>query len=151
MSKLRLKETPEERERRKAKEERKAARRKQKRGPDLLFNYENDVGGRKWMLSEPIVYRTPQDVGLSYDIEENGPTASPSHAKSSQDYQRSDSHGRIRQELEEANFRAKLFDAMGDDERLDSIEARFNAYHVPDRWKTPEASNNPMEHFHGDI
>lgn len=34
-------------------------------------------------------------------------------------------------------FREKMFDALGDDERLDSVEARFNDFaSVPERWRT---------------
>jgi hypothetical protein len=29
-----------------------------------------------------------------------------------------------------------MFDAMGDDDRIDGLEARFNHFtHIPDRWK----------------
>ena len=41
----------------------------------------------------------------------------------------------LRAEMEEQAFREKMFDALGDDERLDGIEAQFNDYaHVPNRW-----------------
>ncbi|TFK23150.1 hypothetical protein FA15DRAFT_670755 [Coprinopsis marcescibilis] len=43
----------------------------------------------------------------------------------------------LRAELEEETFRAKMFDALGDDERLDGLEARLNDFaHVPDRWRS---------------
>jgi hypothetical protein len=143
MSKLRLKETPEEREQRKLKEERRAARKRQKRGPDLHFDYENDVEDRQWILSEPIIYRAPQDAGVSYDLGQNRPLPSSSnHGRKRRDHQKPDNYEQIKKELEEANFRAKLFDAMDDDERLDSIEARFSAYHVPDRWQDSEPSSS---------
>lgn len=39
--------------------------------------------------------------------------------------------------MEEIRFRAKMFDAFADDERLDSLEARLNDYaHVPGHWRT---------------
>ncbi|KIM31303.1 hypothetical protein M408DRAFT_7106 [Serendipita vermifera MAFF 305830] len=143
-TKLRLKETPEERERRKAKEERRAARKKQKSGPDLHFDYANEVEDRQWKLSEPIIYRTPNDAGASYNLETEPSSSSRRSGK------RGDpkpvNYEQIQKELEEANFRAKLFDAMDDDERLDSIQARFNAYHVPERWQDAGPSsdtNNP--------
>ncbi|THH05494.1 hypothetical protein EW146_g9887, partial [Bondarzewia mesenterica] len=42
----------------------------------------------------------------------------------------------IRAEIEEARFRDKLWGALGDDERMDSVEARLNDYaHVPKRWR----------------
>ena len=38
---------------------------------------------------------------------------------------------------EEQEWRAKMFDALGDDERLDGIEAQMNDFaHVPDRWRS---------------
>lgn len=44
----------------------------------------------------------------------------------------------LRAEIEEARFRSKLFDAMEDDQRLDMLEASFNA-HIPPRWSSPGA------------
>ena len=36
----------------------------------------------------------------------------------------------------EMEFRQKMFDAMGEDERLDGVETHFNDFvHIPDRWK----------------
>jgi hypothetical protein len=127
MSKLRLKETALEREERLAKE-RRAAHKKAKRGPDLHFDYANEISERHWRLSEPTIYRTPEDLGTSYDTNERGTSSGQPGRAGVKDYER------IQKELEEANFRAKLFDAMQDDEPLDSMEARFNAYRVPERW-----------------
>ncbi|KAA1470538.1 hypothetical protein DENSPDRAFT_879783 [Dentipellis sp. KUC8613] len=43
----------------------------------------------------------------------------------------------IRRRVEEARFREKMFGALEDDERLDSVEARLNDFaHVPQRWRT---------------
>jgi len=40
-------------------------------------------------------------------------------------------------EIEEMQFQEKLCDAFADDERLDSLEARFNGYaHMPARWRS---------------
>ena len=45
-------------------------------------------------------------------------------------------YDRIQAEVEEERFREKLWGAMGDDERLDSVEASLNSYaHVPRRWR----------------
>ncbi|KAF8316098.1 hypothetical protein DL93DRAFT_2078331 [Clavulina sp. PMI_390] len=51
-------------------------------------------------------------------------------------------------ELEEARFRAKLADALGDDmsderaQRLDMLEASFNAHvHIPSRWANPNSDS----------
>jgi len=38
--------------------------------------------------------------------------------------------------VEEESFREKLWDALGEDERLDGIEARLNEYvYIPRRWR----------------
>ncbi|QRV84169.1 hypothetical protein RhiJN_12185 [Ceratobasidium sp. AG-Ba] len=42
----------------------------------------------------------------------------------------------LRAEMEERQFREKLFDAMGDDAGLDGIGAHYNEY-VPPRWRDP--------------
>ncbi|KAG8816152.1 hypothetical protein FRC18_001157 [Serendipita sp. 400] len=133
-SKLNLKETPAEREKRIAKEERRAARKRQKRGPELHFNHFHEPDARQWHLSEPTIFRTPEDVDAAYlpRSQENEATSE----QTAKDYEK------IQKELEEANFRAKLFDEMGEDERIDSIEARFNAYRVPNRWARTGANNN---------
>ena len=37
---------------------------------------------------------------------------------------------------EDDSFHEKLFDALGDDDRLDTVEARLNEYaHIPRRWR----------------
>ncbi|KAI0062449.1 hypothetical protein BV25DRAFT_1825443 [Artomyces pyxidatus] len=47
----------------------------------------------------------------------------------------------IRAQVEEQRFREKMWDAFGDDERLDAVESRLNDYaHVPKRWRGPAAS-----------
>lgn len=133
MSKLRLKETQLEREERILKEKRRAARKQRKKGVDLEIHESED---RLWQLQEPEIYRTPNDVGVSYDQsylhslggDAEGPQRPPRPRLT-------ENFHRIRAELDEANFRSKLFDAMDDDTRLEAMEARFNSYHVPERWR----------------
>ena len=49
---------------------------------------------------------------------------------------RGPSYEALQAEIEERRFREKMFDALGDDERIDELEARFNHFtHIPDRWK----------------
>ncbi|KAG8818028.1 hypothetical protein FRC17_010991 [Serendipita sp. 399] len=137
-SKFHLKETPVEREKRTAKEQRRAARKASKRGPDLQFNHFHEQEDRHWHLSEPTIFRTPEDIEAAYYPKKEGQM--PADERGSKGYER------IQKELEEANFRAKLFDELGEDERLDSIEARFSAYRVPDRWAgtgTANGNQNP--------
>jgi hypothetical protein len=48
----------------------------------------------------------------------------------------STSHYSARDTVEDERFEQKLWDALGDDDRLDGIEARMNEYaHVPRRWR----------------
>jgi hypothetical protein len=52
-------------------------------------------------------------------------------------------HDYAHAEAEELDFREKLFEALGDDERLDGLETRLNDFaHVPDRWRTSGASSS---------
>ena len=57
----------------------------------------------------------------------------------------------LKAEIEQEMFRQKMFDAMGDDERLDSIEAQFNDFaQVPDRWRTSGMGKNTGDVFEED-
>jgi len=48
----------------------------------------------------------------------------------------STSHYCARDTVEDERFQQKLWDALGDDDRLDGVEARLNEYaHVPRRWR----------------
>jgi hypothetical protein len=48
----------------------------------------------------------------------------------------STSHYYARDTAEDDRFEQKLWDALGDDDRLDGVEARLNEYaHVPRRWR----------------
>ncbi|KAI0937840.1 hypothetical protein AcW1_003891 [Taiwanofungus camphoratus] len=56
--------------------------------------------------------------------------SSHSHREYKPDYEQ------IRVQLEEEHFREKMWGALEDDERLDSVESRLNSYaHVPRRWR----------------
>lgn len=117
MGKLHLKETPEERERRKAE---KARRKSQKRTAHLTFEGSYDKPKKKPRR------QASEDSGWQ------DRTSSQGH--SSQTYLKE-----IETELEERRFREKLQDAMMDDydNRLDHIEAQFNDYaHIPRRWQS---------------
>ncbi|KAF8229053.1 hypothetical protein L208DRAFT_1288640 [Tricholoma matsutake] len=50
------------------------------------------------------------------------------------------------EELEEQRFREKMFDALQDDEHLDSLEARLNDFgHIPQRWRSdPVPKSNTL-------
>ena len=48
----------------------------------------------------------------------------------------------LKAEIEERRFREKMFDALGDDERLDGIGARYNDFvHLPMHWQHASTSS----------
>lgn len=125
MGKLHLKETPEERERRKAE---KAHRKSRKRTAHLTFEgfYDKPKNKRRRQASS-------EDGDHDW-------ASSQGQGHSSQAYLKE-----IEVELEERRFREKLHDAMVDDydNRLDNIEAQFNEYaHIPHRWQSAGRAND---------
>ena len=87
-----------------------------------------DIPPRKWASSDE------DDAGSSYGPHPVNDSKIPSDWK---EKSHKPDYDTIYAELEEQRFREKMFDALGDDERLDSIEARFNDFgHVPDRWRS---------------
>ena len=116
-SKLHFKRTPAEEAERELKKARKAARKAAKR----KHRADDDD-------DEPSSRKRHRSVGS--DTEYGPQPASSNHHAHKLD------HERVRAELEEERFREKLWGAMGDDDRLDSVEATFNSYaHVPRRWR----------------
>ncbi|TBU31928.1 hypothetical protein BD311DRAFT_716049 [Dichomitus squalens] len=129
-SKLRLKRTPAEQaehDLRKARRTaRKAAKHRRQRDEDEYDESDSHSHRKK---------RRRTSVGVSSnDIDDSdseyGPQPASSHRAHKPDYDR------IQAEIEEQRFRDKLWGALGDDERLDSVEASLNSYaHVPRRWR----------------
>lgn len=159
MARLKLKETPIERKERESKHRIREQRKHRKQGATqaVIHNLSNDSELRYFKLGLPEIFRVPTDTNATYDSylhsrggDAEGPsrpnqrTASSSHSNGDMD---PPYYEEIKAELEEAQFRAKLFSAMEDDTHLEEIEARFNAYHVPKRWKGNE---DPLENL-GDI
>jgi len=128
--KLHLKRTPAEQaehEWRKArKAERRAARRRHHArgdGPDAADS-SDDGQARKRRR-----YANDEDSDGAY-----GPPPPP-RASTSRVWGAEDDEA-IYARLEEARFRDKMWSALGEDERLDTVEARLNDYaHVPRRWQ----------------
>ncbi|RDX47454.1 hypothetical protein OH76DRAFT_1456727 [Lentinus brumalis] len=130
--KLRLKRTPAEQAERDLRKARKAARKAAKRGDKYIDDYTEHDHARKRR-------RTDDDHGPSWDAlddsdAEYGPqpaaSGSGSHRAHKVDYDY------IKAQVEEERFREKMFGAMDDDDRLDSVEAALNSYaHVPRRWR----------------
>lgn len=126
-SKLRLKRTPAEQAEHDLKKARKAARKAAKRKLRHADDDERDDDELKRRR------RTDEDVYDDSDSQ-HGPqsaaSSSGSHRAHKVDYDY------IQAQVEEERFHEKLWGAMGDDERLDSVEASLNSYaHIPRRWR----------------
>ncbi|OSC98787.1 hypothetical protein PYCCODRAFT_1417115 [Trametes coccinea BRFM310] len=121
--KLRMKRTPAEEAERALRKARKAARKAAKRSSRHIDGDDCSTSHKR--------RRTDDDDDDSED--EYGPQPAPSsssHRAHKPDYDQ------IQAEIEEMRFRDKLYEAMGDDERLDSVEASMNSYsHIPRRWR----------------
>ncbi|OAX42790.1 hypothetical protein K503DRAFT_682556 [Rhizopogon vinicolor AM-OR11-026] len=126
MGKLHLKRTPAEEAERALRKARKAARRSRKRS-----HLSDGMGEDR--ESSPRRGRNVTDSYLDEDV--YGPPPPPSSSS-----MHKPDYDAILNELEDARFREKMWDALGDDERLDAIDAKFNDYaHVPNRWRTNAA------------
>ncbi|KAF9012516.1 hypothetical protein BDQ17DRAFT_1387217 [Cyathus striatus] len=142
MPKLHLKRTPEEEAQHILRKEQRRAKRKRSHAHD--HNYEGASGSHSHKR-----YHQDEDTSESHsrrkwassdeDEEEYGPQPAGSACnthKSMEDYAA---------ELEEQRFREKMFDALGDDERLDGVEARLNDFaHVPDRWRSSSSKRQAI-------
>ncbi|KAI1791052.1 hypothetical protein LXA43DRAFT_1013204 [Ganoderma leucocontextum] len=133
-SKLRLKRTPAEQAEHELRKARKAARKAAKlKRPreDDNDDHERYPHRRKRQRTDG---QEPLDDVDDSDDEYGPPPAPPSppgdHRAHKPDYDY------IQAQVEEERFRDKLWGAMGDDERLDSVESSLNSYaHVPRRWR----------------
>ncbi|CAE6388440.1 unnamed protein product [Rhizoctonia solani] len=140
MGRLHMKQTPVERE----EEEERAYRKAQKaaRKARRLYSDYSDSSSkhkRKRSRSPSRRHKKRHDsVPLFDEYLEKGARTPPSSASAS-----NINMDTLRAEMEERQFREKLFDAMGDDTGLENMETRFNEYddHVPDRWKDPASSH----------
>jgi hypothetical protein len=131
MGKLHLKRTPAEEAERALRKARKAAKKSRKR------SYLSEGIGEH---EESSSRRGQKETDSYLDEDVYGPPPPPSLSSAHKpDYDA------ILTELEDARFKEKIWDALGDDERLDGIDARFNEYaHVPDRWRT-NATRGPTD------
>ncbi|EJF57254.1 hypothetical protein DICSQDRAFT_183303 [Dichomitus squalens LYAD-421 SS1] len=129
-SKLRLKRTPAEQAEHDLRKARKIARKaaKHRRQHDEDEYDESDGHSHRKKRRRTSVGLSSNDIDDSDS--EYGPQPASSHRAHKPDYDR------IQAEIEEQRFRDKLWGALGDDERLDSVEASLNSYaHVPRRWR----------------
>jgi len=136
-NKLNLKRTPEEALQHRLRKERKRAKRSfgdLKPGTSSKRSHnEQDAGpSRKWASSD----------------EDNEAEYGPQPATNSKTHAQKPDYDALKAEIEQEMFQQKMFEAMGDDERLDSIEAQFNDFvQVPDRWRTSGTGKNKMNVF----
>lgn len=140
-NKLKLKRTPEEEQQHRLRKERR--REKRKRRDDHYSTHrassskkahidkDEDDPPRKWASSDEDEFEFgPQPAATT-----------TSHIPPSQSRAYKPDFDTIKAQIEEDMFREKMFEAMGDDERLDSVEAHFNDFaRVPGRWRTPGSS-----------
>lgn len=140
MPKLHLKRTPdEEAAHQLRKQKRKLSRNKRKDGiPDDSYTShkrprKDEDTARKWASSD----EEPQNDSEQGPSSSKHPSVVPNYDK-------------ILAELEEKRFREKMFEAFEDDDRLDSLEARFNDFaNVPGRWR-PNGGGNPGKPVYDD-
>jgi hypothetical protein len=131
--KLHLKRTPAEQAEQEWRKAHKAARKASRREhhsrgawDDSLDAAESSDGGR---ARKRRYYGSDDDGNDAY-----GPLPPP-RASTSRTWGAEDDAA-VHAEVEEARFRDKMWSALGDDERLDAVEARLNDYaHVPRRWQ----------------
>lgn len=144
MPKLHLKRTPEEealhRLRKKERKEVKRKRRHHHTHDDTELGSSHSRKRRR-TADDPL---EPERKWASSDEDEEqyGPQPAASTSYSSHTSRRhKPDEDQLRAEMEDMQFREKLFDAFADDERLDSLEARLNDFaHVPERWRTTSTS-----------
>ncbi|KAK7691343.1 hypothetical protein QCA50_004738 [Cerrena zonata] len=131
--KLKLKRTPAEQAAHDARKARRAARKASKR-PRYhdLSDGEGTSSSHAHKRAKDSPLDDPYDDHVQ-DDEAYGPPPPPSSSSRSHKPDYDD----IQARLEEERFREKLWGAFGDDEHLDSVEARLNDYaHVPRRWRS---------------
>ncbi|KAI0705301.1 hypothetical protein C8T65DRAFT_708968 [Cerioporus squamosus] len=128
--KLRLKRTPTEQAEHDLRKARKAARKAAKRRDKYGDDYAEHEHGRKRLRTD----NGPSLDALDDSDSEYGPQPAASGSSSHRAHKPDFDY--IQAQVEEKRFRDKMWGAMGDDERLDSMEASLNSYaHVPRRWR----------------
>ncbi|KAI0667068.1 hypothetical protein C8Q78DRAFT_415160 [Trametes maxima] len=129
--KLRMKRTPAEEAEREWRKAQKAARKAARKARHADSDEDPSHPSRKRGRTEGPTVQAYDDSDSEYGPQPPSGSGSGSHHRAHKpDYER------IRAEVEEMRFREKLYEAMGEDERLDSVEASMNSYaHIPRRWR----------------
>lgn len=135
MGKLHLKRTPEEQHAHDLRKARKTARKAAKRSRHATSSeaddpYADTHAGPSHKRPRTSTHEGADDYVFDFDFDSGlgSPSASHHARKPDADY--------VRAQFEEDDFRDKMWGALGDDERLDGVEASLNGYmHVPRRWR----------------
>lgn len=94
---------------------------------------DSDAYGPPPPSSKPRAGPSSFDYGYEFDFDETDTYDHGAQRPTAMDIDEDE----IRARVEEERFREKMFGALEDDERLDTVEARMNDYaHVPRRWRT---------------
>ena len=133
--KLKLKRTPEEEEQRRLRKERKKERKRKHDDQDPRAGASSKKA-RGQQSSSRMKWASSDEDDIEIGPQPAGASGSAWNIPPSQSYAHKPDYDALKAEIEQQRFREKMFDAMGEDERLDSVEARFNDYaQVPDRWR----------------
>ena len=138
MSKLHMKSTPAEDIARRLRKKERKEERKRKRNADANSSTgkrhraeTTEEHSRKWASSDEDNFLDP------------GPSTG-----NQQSYRHKSDYDSIQAEVEERWFREKMFDEIDSEDRLDSIEARFNDYgHIPGRWRRGSSTRMGVSAF----
>lgn len=143
-NKLNLKRTPEEELQHRLRKERRRAKRRHSSHGD--FKPQAETSSKRSHANEQEAGPSRKWASSDEDDEaEYGPQPANISTNTKSHTQEPD-YDALKTEIEQEMFRQKMFDAMGDDERLDYIEAQFNDFaQVPDRWRTSGTGKNVYE------
>lgn len=134
-NKLKLKRTPEEEAQRRLRKERRKERKRKHDDQDSRAGASSKKA-RVHESSPHMKWASSDEDEIEIGPQPAGASGSNSNIPQSQSYAHKPDYDALKAEIEQQRFREKMFDTMGEDDRLDSVEARFNDYaQVPDRWR----------------
>jgi len=136
-NKLKLKLTPEEEAQRRLRKERKKERKRKHDDQESRAGASSKRAREHESSSSHLKWASSDEDEIEIGPQSARASGSTSNIPPPQSYAHKPDYDAMKAEIEQQRFREKMFDAMGEDERLDSVEARFNDYgEVPDRWRT---------------
>ncbi|KAF5321133.1 hypothetical protein D9619_001681 [Psilocybe cf. subviscida] len=152
-NKLKLKRTPEEEVQHKLRKEKRREKKRKRREAEYAGSSSKRVHLESPNRGDRATYSERKWASSDDDGSEYGPQPAPSGSTSTSTAPgKEPNYDALKAEIEERMFREKMFEAMGEDERLDGVEMHLNDFvHVPDRWKAPSTSSGKTHHvFEGD-